>query len=242
MNTEPPDSGADTIENTAESTGFFYVGMSFFLILIAVLGFWPSYFGPLLRGNEITMRLPTKIQAWVIHLHAALFMGWLTVLFVQTVLIARRRPQVHMRLGHRGVALGGFVVLVALLVVVLRSDILVSETEITLSSIPAINSGIVLQPIIFSILLFLGYTNRKRPQYHKRYMLIATLSIMPAATDRIPYILGEWSMQIMSVVFISSIIAHDYTTRNHVHKASLIGIGLLLINVIVFSLPFTHGG
>lgn len=242
MNTEKPPSGPGASENTADSTGFFYVGMSLFLMLTAVLGFWPSYFGPLLQGGEMTMRLPTNIQSWVIHLHAALFMGWFAILFVQTILIARKRPRVHMALGHWGVALGGFVVGGALLVVVLRTNILVSEMGITLSSTPAINSGIVLQPIIFSILLFFGYTNRRSPEAHKRYMLFATISIMPAATDRMFYVLGEWSMQIMFVVFISSVVAYDYLTRGYVHRSSLIGIGLLLINVVVFSLPFSHGG
>lgn len=236
-------SGEDVASRTEDdASSSFFIGVALFLMVVAFLGFWPSYFGPLLQGEEITMRLPTRIQPWVIHLHAALFMGWMVTLLVQTLLIARQKTRTHMTLGRYGLALGGVVVVVALLVVVLRTDILVSETEITLSMSHALNLGIVLQPILFGLFLGLGYLNRSRPEAHKRYMLFATVSIMPAATGRMAYILGGWSMQIMFAVFVGLIISYDYLSRDRPHRVSLIGVGLLLVNVIVFSLPFTHGG
>ena len=47
----------------------FYVGTSVVMALIAVVGFWPTYFGPLVRG--------TLSQPLLIHVHTAVFVGWL---------------------------------------------------------------------------------------------------------------------------------------------------------------------
>jgi hypothetical protein len=47
-------------------------------------GFWPSYFGPLLRGGVD--------RHWIIHVHAAVFLGWVILLVV------RRNPEWHKRL------------------------------------------------------------------------------------------------------------------------------------------------
>jgi len=189
----------------------------------------------------MTMRLPRMIRAPVIHLHAALFIGWFTLLLGQSALVARKDIDLHMKLGKYGLGLGAVVVAVALLTVVLRTNILLAETELTLSESPVVNLGIILQPIIFSILLGLGFAYRRRPEAHKRYMILASFAIMPAATDRMQYLLGPYSMEIMVFVFVALVFAYDYRTLRRVHKASLLGAGLLLINAIVFSLPSTAG-
>lgn len=222
------------------SLRYFYIGMALLLMLIAFVGFWPSYFGPILQGDEMTMRLPEMINPWIIHLHVVVFMGWLTALLVQATLIARKRIGLHMKLGRLGVYLGGGIVAVGLLVLFMRDRILLNEfEEATLASMPLIDSGIWLQLVVFAVLLTLGYRNRKKPESHKRYMLFATMAIMPAATNRW-YIL-PWSEEILFVLLVSIVMGHDYLTTEKVHKVTWIGAALLLINIIVFALPYTTG-
>lgn len=52
-----------------------YVGIVLLMIAIVLAGFWPSYFGPLTRG--------VVQHPWVIHLHAATFMGWMALLLTR---------------------------------------------------------------------------------------------------------------------------------------------------------------
>ncbi|NBC66125.1 MAG: hypothetical protein GVY07_10795 [Bacteroidetes bacterium] len=221
-------------------TRYFYIGMALLLMLIVFIGFWPSYFGPILQGNEMTMRLPEMITPWVIHLHVFVFMGWFVALLIQATLIARKKIDLHMKLGRLGVYLGGSIVAVGLLVLFMRDRILMSAfEEATLSMIPLVESGIYLQLVIFAVLLTLGYRNRKNPESHKRYMLFATMAIMPAATNRWYFL--PWSEEIIFILLMSIVMGHDYLTTKQIHKVTWIGAGLLLINIIVFALPFTTG-
>ena len=79
----------------------FYIGISLLAVLIVAMGFWPTYFGPLVAG---TADHPT-----VIHVHAAIFSGWLALFGAQAVLAAVRREElgpddVNRRVGNAIIA------------------------------------------------------------------------------------------------------------------------------------------
>ena len=74
----------------------FYAGLSAFMIGIVVVGFWPSYFGPLLRGQ---VARPAVIQG-----HGLVFVGWMALLMAQVVFAARGKLQMHRRVGRYGIA------------------------------------------------------------------------------------------------------------------------------------------
>ena len=65
-----------------------YVGLALLAIAIAAVGFWPSYFGPLLAGG---VEKPSFI-----HLHAAVYVGWLALFLSQATLAATGRTASHM--------------------------------------------------------------------------------------------------------------------------------------------------
>ena len=91
----------------------FYVGTSVVMALIAVVGFWPTYFGPLVRG--------TLSQPLLIHVHTAVFVGWLLLFLTQVVLAATGHVKWHVRLGRFGIGYGILVVVVGLVTGVSRS-------------------------------------------------------------------------------------------------------------------------
>ena len=59
----------------------FYVALAAFMVGIVVVGFWPSYFGRLLRGD---IERPAVIQ-----IHGLIFVGWMALLIAQVVFAAR---------------------------------------------------------------------------------------------------------------------------------------------------------
>ena len=61
----------------------FFIGASLLMALIAVVGFWPTYFGPLVTGRIA--------QPLLIHVHATVFTGWL-VLFLVLIVGAKVVP------------------------------------------------------------------------------------------------------------------------------------------------------
>src|SRR5215207_3087326 len=86
----------------------FYTALSTFMIGIVVVGFWPSYFGPMVRGQ---MARPAVIQA-----HGLVFVGWMALLMAQVVLAARGRIQLHRKVGQYGIVYGWLVVAMGLVV------------------------------------------------------------------------------------------------------------------------------
>src|SRR5262245_62188718 len=71
------------------------------LMAMVIRGFWPSYFGHLWHGGVH--------RPWLIHLHGAIFSGWLVLLLVQGALVAAGRVRLHRRVGQVGIAYGTLV-------------------------------------------------------------------------------------------------------------------------------------
>jgi hypothetical protein len=79
----------------------FYLGITLLLIAMVGVGFWPGYFGPL-TSSGVT-------RPWIIHLHGAVFSGWMALLLLQVSLASVGRVHLHRRIGNLGVAYGALV-------------------------------------------------------------------------------------------------------------------------------------
>src|SRR4030095_11509356 len=86
----------------------FYVSRAVFLFAMIVVGFWPSYYGPLVRGAA---KAPI-----ILHVHGAIFIGWMLLLIAQTAFAARGERRTHRALGAFGIGYGTVVWLMGLLV------------------------------------------------------------------------------------------------------------------------------
>src|SRR5262245_13317523 len=85
----------------------FYIGISVLVALIVAMGFWPTYFGPLVAG---TVDAPQ-----VIHFHAAVFSGWVALFAAQVVFAATGQIALHRKLGTVGIWYGCAIILVGVI-------------------------------------------------------------------------------------------------------------------------------
>lgn len=219
----------------APSLNYFFLGMALYLTLIVIVGFWPTYFGPVFLGQEAPPEWGVVEAAWTIHLHTAVFMGWMALLVTQTLLVARGKPRVHMRLGKYGVTFGLALIVVGLVVTIAHIQGIVSRGYTWINaSIMAWNS---LVPILlqFPLLLGLGYFYRSRPDVHKRYMLLATVALVLAANDRIANFIwpGEWTVEIMMGAEISPLWLYDLYSESRIHPATFIGTAIVLLTYFI---------
>ena len=83
--------------------------------------------------------------------------------------------------------------------------------------------------VVFAILVGLGLYYRRRPEAHKRLMLLATIALLPPALGRMRILnaIGPQAFFSVTVLFIAAVVAYDYWTRRRVHTVSLWG-GLFL--------------
>lgn len=205
----------------------FWVGMAVFLIVIVFLGFGSTYGRQLVLGLEISGAGVVETD-WVIHLHAAVFVGWTALLLAQTILVARGRTRMHMTVGgYGGTALAVVLIVVGLLITYVHAQAAVSKGVFTWAEVPLRTMQSWFSLLGFAVLVGLGLLYRGRPEAHKRYMVMATIMLVAAATSRMGYLLGPWGNTIGFGIMVAPLLAYDLYTERRVRPATLIGTGFV---------------
>jgi hypothetical protein len=153
----------------------YYVAASLLAAVIVLIGFSRTYY--LKELFQTPPLLP------IIHLHAALFTSWIALFITQAWLVSAHRTRVHMRLG-----IAGFLLACAMIVVGTTAAITVAKLgHVRPGGPPPLWFLVVplFDMLVFSILIAAGFLLRRRPDYHKRVMLVATASLLTAAFGRI---------------------------------------------------------
>lgn len=200
----------------------FYLFMSILLLVMIVVGFWPSYFGPLLRG--------ATEASWVLHLHGAIYMAWMFMFVAQAWLAATGRIAVHRKLGSYGIALGSVVFALGILVSFIAPVMTYNAGTRTLDEA----AGFMLIPlgdmVLFGGLFFPAVALRSQPEKHKRLMLMAMIAIAFAAIFRMQA-LGLPLSAGLVVWFALPILCmiYDWRTQGRVHPIYLFGFVAMII-------------
>jgi hypothetical protein len=190
--------------------------------LLVLVGFAPTYYLKTFFG---TPALP-----WWVHLHGLVMSTWFVLLILQTALIAARRVDWHRRLGMFGAVLA--------LVLVLSLSV-VSIHSVRLGHTPGPPPGVMLGVNFAPILLFAGFVasgllRRARPDYHKRLMLLASLSLLPSAIVRMPLAFiqagGPFAVFGATDACVLACLLIDTLRRRRLHPA--FGWGALLIAAV----------
>ena len=202
----------------------FYTGVTLLLIAMVAVGFWPSYFGPLTRGGVT--------RPWVIHLHGAIFSGWMALLLFQVSLASAGRVQLHRRVGSLGIAYGALVLGLGIVVSFAAPVLHVRAGEWTVDRAAAF----MLLPLV-DMVLFAGFFGaairyRRKPEIHKRLVLAATVALAFAAAARMSFpspllFLLVWLFPLLIAM------TFDVVSRGRVHSVNV-------LSVAVFSLAFVR--
>ncbi len=150
------------------------IPLGILMAVIAVAGFWRTYFGALFAGRSQS--------EWFFHLHAAIFMGWICLVILQSYLAITGRTALHVKIGKFGMAYGA-----ALVVSGLSLALFLFARRVALVG-PGGTQGGFLFPLsdMLTFSLFLGgaWYYRKRPEFHRRFILLTANGILVAAVGR----------------------------------------------------------
>lgn len=161
-----------------------------------------------------------------------LLTSWFCLLLVQTTLIASHRTDLHRRLGVAGAALAVGVVVVGLIVTI-RSVPRSPSNGTPLAREPVIFGTSLAFLVAFSLLVASGIYLRRRPETHKRLMLLASFSIWGPAVGRLPGVKAfPFVLLVVEVSPLLALIRYDVVSEERVHRATVWG-GLLSILVQV---------
>jgi hypothetical protein len=202
----------------------FHLIAGFLIAALIVAGFSRSYY------FRPWFDMPTL--SVLLHLHAAAFTAWLALFIAQSRLASTRRLGLHRKLG----ILGGVIAL-AMLVTTYACVVEAIRGGGTIGGRPAWQ--FVAQSSV-SITLFAGFVAaalalRRRPEWHKRFMLIATLGIIGPAVGRLLIMLfgvpAARHATTVLIVLLAACIAYDTFKFRRVHPAYVIGASVLLVAI-----------
>ncbi len=141
-------------------------------------------FGGFARTYYLKEAFGTPSLSTLVHAHAAVMTAWIILFVTQTRLVAAQRTDLHRRLGVAGA------VLIALIVAIgVPTAIESARRGLTIPGIsPLVFLVLPLGTVfVFAILTGFALFYRRRSDFHKRLMLLATLSILTPAIARIPW-------------------------------------------------------
>jgi hypothetical protein len=163
-----------------------------------------------------------------LHLHGLLFSAWIVLFLVQTRLVAARRVDVHRKLGALGGLLAASMVVVGFLAAVgsARSGFAPpgGPPPLVFLAIPLFDL------VVFAGLVGVALVFRRKPQVHKRLLLLATLGLLTPAIARLPFVGGPPEFFGYTDLFILACLVHDRVTHGRVHPALLWGAVCLVLS------------
>ena len=243
-----------TLEQTRATTdgrplvrgGTFYVWMAVACIVASIGGFAPTYWLPLATGAFMD-------RGPLVNLHGALFAAWPFFFLWQTWLAAQGRFERHRASGMAGVSLTTAMVVIGVATGIGNMLHRLAEGD---GDMARAFSVVPLTSIaLFGVLVAVAVANVKRPDVHKRVMLVASISILQAAVDRIYYLLvvgGKPGVPLgftptppvvasvpgalITDLLVVAAMVYDWRTRGRPHPAYLIA-GAVLLFVQLIRVP-----
>jgi hypothetical protein len=216
--------------------GSFYITMAAIFAFIAFSGFFLTFWLPVTRG---TFSGPPML-----YLHGLLFSLWTLFFLSQAILVANGGLRHHKAWGLAGISLATAMVIVGLAVAVAglerRLDLGYGDAARAFAIAP------ISTVLVFGGLVIAAIVNLRRPEWHKRLMLVATASLLAPAVARYLFLLGgrgdsavrqlgpppsvEFTLISASVadVFIVAAILYDWKARGRPHPAYVWGLGSVL--------------
>jgi hypothetical protein len=227
----------------------FFVAVSGALLAIVAVGFGPTLY---LRVLFDVLPIPAYL-----YVHGALLTAWFALVVTQAALVHGRRVSTHRRLGWVGVCLGVAVVLASAVVTVRFAERIMRAPgpgDVNLSVMMGFGSqeplvelaatalwGNLLSLATFTVLVGCAVLMRTRVDAHGRFMLLASLSILPPAVARVsrwPGLGGDLGplVPIVMLLLLSSMVGFDLYRSRRVHWATLTGGGLIVLGIVAGTL------
>jgi hypothetical protein len=187
---------------------YFYFAMSLLFAVIVVTGFSQTVDEHLFHAA-----IPRPLLLWF---HGAAFSLWVVFFILQSSLVRLRKVSVHRLLGWFGVGLAATMVVLGFTtaVVMTRFDS-VQLHEAGVESFMAIPFW---DMIAFGSMVGLAIYWRKKPELHRRLMLIATCCLMDAPFGRFDYLFNNNLFFPLLDVLILLGVGRDLVVDRRVHK------------------------
>lgn len=182
---------------------------------------------------------PATVPVWV-HFHAVAMLAWLLLLIIQNLLVNSGNFPLHRKLGWLGLAL---------MVVIAGLGIFAGHMAVGLHRVPPFFANAYflalthVEAVFFALIVSAAIVLRQRTQFHRRFMLGATIIMLEPAFGRLlpAPLLGPVLLPIVQLALqlgvVTIIARHDVKRSSMIHPATrLIAVVLILMTVLTMGL------
>ncbi len=203
---------------------YFYFGMSLLVTAVVVYGFSHT-----INENLLHPVIPRPL---ILTFHAAAFSAWVAFYIFQSLLVRTHNVRIHRLTGWFGASLGALMVVLgaATAVAMGHFDWLTLHQANALPFIIVPFNDIV----AFAVTLALAIYWRKKPELHRRMILIATCALTAAGFGRFPWnffppIYFYWGVD--SLIALGAV--RDLIVNRRVHRVYLYALPALFAGQFV---------
>jgi hypothetical protein len=214
-----------------------YLGLAVAIAAAVVLGFARTFF---FRQWYPDWARAHGAPETIFYVHGVAFTAWLLLLLAQTSLVTAGRVDVHRRLGWAGAVLA--VVMVVLGIV---GSLIAAARPTGFIDIPVPPLQFLVVPfnlmVLFAVFVALALATRRRPQSHKRFMILASIVLIEAGVGRWPFAVmnspspvpGLGMIELCVDLFLVPMIVWDVTSRGRPHAVTMWGGAALILNQLL---------
>lgn len=207
---------AESMARTSRNDSTFFPAISAVMALVVFMGFSRSFF------LKPVFHAPPELSVLMI-VHGVIFTSWMAVLIAQTGLVAANRRDTHRKLGITGIGIAAAMLLFG-------SWLAIDALQRGFSPVPGLPAQVffiipIFDMLTFGLLILAGVIYRSNSAWHKRFMILATASILDAAIARFPFdFIANGGPPVffgLTDLFIVAIALYDYATLRRIHPATL---------------------
>ena len=226
----------------------FFLWLAVACAAIAIFGFVPTYWSQIPAG--------TFVGPPLLHIHGALSTAWIVFLITQTWLVSAGKIRNHRDWGLAGIALATLVVVVgcAAAIVGLQERLARGEGDTARAFLATPLTAMAL----FAVFTAAAIACTRRPEWHKRLMLVGSISLVNAAAARFAFLMAvghrpglrpglvatppELMPTVVGLLLQFIVIAgmiRDKRTTGSIHPAWSVGLAVSVLALVV-KVPLSH--
>lgn len=198
---------------------YFYFAMSLAIVAIVAWGFSHT-----IDENLLHPAVPRPLILWF---HGAAFSLWVLFFIFQSALVRTRNVKWHRFFGWFGAALGTVMVPLGITTAIVMTRF---ETDRLHETGRALFLGVSFNDVVaFGVFFALAVLWRRKTEFHRRLMYVATCCLLAAAFGRMQYVgphslfyVGVDSMVLLGVV-------RDLLVNRHIHKVYRVALPVMIV-------------
>jgi hypothetical protein len=198
---------------------YFYLCMSLVMAGLVVWGFS--------RTVDASLFHAKPARPLLLWMHGAAFATWVLFFIAQSALIRLRKVSVHRTLGWFGAGLATVMVALGLTVAVVmtRFDLVVLHQR----GVDSFLSIPFWDMLVFGTCIVLAILWRKKPEYHRRLVFVATCELMDAAIGRFDFWFNHSIFYVGLDLLIVLGVVRDLVIDGRIHKVYLYALPVLVV-------------